>query len=167
MQKSGILLIVSGTLIVVGLSLLVLGNQIILEGVSQENGKVSLNQDLTILNNFEEQDTTSGIIAVQVMDFKDNTFSARIINPLGIEIISQIINEETIETEFEILESGTYKLIIDSTSNKEAHVFGAIGPVPDAGKKSIGFISIYVLVIGMIGLGLAGILGIKNKIRSV
>ena len=167
MQKSGIILIVSGALIVTGLILLVIGNQIILEGVSQENGKVSLNQDLTILNNFEYQNTTVGIIAVQVMDFKDDTFSVRVIDPFGIEILSQIIDEETMETEFEISETGNYKLIVDSISNSETQVFAAIGPLPDAGKRSLGFISIYVLVIGMIGLGLVGIMAIKNKIRSV
>ncbi len=46
-------------------------------------------------------------------------------------------------------------------------MFAAIGPLPDAGKKSLGFISVYVLVIGMIGLVAAGIYGIKNRVRSV
>ena len=168
MQKSGILLIISGALIVIGLVLLVLGNQIILEGVNQENGKVSLDNNLVISNSFEIEDTTSiGVFAIQIMEFKDNELSARLIDPSGIEIVSQVINEETIEKEFEVSSTGTYKLIIDSTSNEEIHVFGAIGPVPDAGKKSLGFISIYVLIIGMIGLVLVGIYGIKNRRKSV
>ena len=40
MQKSGLLLVVSGALIVIGLVLLVLGNQIILEGISQGSGQI-------------------------------------------------------------------------------------------------------------------------------
>ena len=149
MQKLGIMLISSVALIVIGLILLVLGNQIILEGVSQEDGKVSLDQTLTISVDFVSQDTPIGVFAVQIMEFKDNIFSAKVLDPFRNEIISQIINEETIEERFDVL------------------VFAAIGPLPDAGKKSLGFISVYVLVIGMIGLVAAGIYGIKNRVRSV
>ena len=167
MQKLGIMLISSVALIVIGLILLVLGNQIILEGVSQGDGKVSLDQTLTISVDFVSQDTPIGVFAVQIMEFKDNIFSAKVLDPFGDEIISQIINEETIEERFYVLETGTYKLIIESTSDEETQMFAAIGPLPDAGKKSLGFISVYVLVIGMIGLVAAGIYGIKNRVRSV
>jgi hypothetical protein len=108
-----------------------------------------------------------GVFAIQIMDFKDNELSVRLIDPSGIEIVSQVINKETTEKEFEVSSSGIYKLIIDSTNNEEVHVFGAIGPVPDAGKKFLGFISIYVLIIGMVGLVLVGIYGIKKRKKSV
>jgi len=159
-QKLGIMLICSTTLIVIGLILLVLGNQVILEGVSQ-------GQTLTISVDFVSQDTPIGVFAVQIMEFRDNTFSAKVLDPFDSEIISQTINEETIEKGFDVLETGTYKLIIESTSDEETQMFAAIGPLPDSGKKSLGFISVYVLVIGMIGLVAAGIYGIKNRVRSV
>ena len=104
-----------------------------------------------------------GVYAVQIMEFKDNTFSAKILDPFDIEIASERIEQDTIENQFEVIESGTYKLIIESTDFEETQVFGAIGPVPDAGKKILGFISIYVLVIGMGGLVVVAIMGIKNK----
>ena len=167
MQKSAIMVVVTGALFVIGLILLVLGNQIILEGVSQGNGKVSSSQPLTISGNFERGEILVGVFAVQVMEFKDNTFSAKVLDPFDIEIISQTINEETIEKEFDISDAGSYKLIIESSSNEETQVFGAIGPLPDAGKQSLGFISVYVLVIGMIGLVVVGIYGVKNRKRSV
>jgi len=166
-QKLGIILICSVALIAIGLILSVLGNQIILEGVSQGDGKVSVDQTLVISADFVSQDTSIGIFAVQIMEFKDNTFSAKVLDPFGNEIISQTINEETIEERFDVLETGTYKLIIQSTNNEETQMFAAIGPLPDAGKKSLGFISVYVLVIGMIGLIASGIYGIKNRVRSV
>jgi len=166
-QKSGIMLISSATLIVIGLILGVLGNQIILEGISQGTGKVSSSQTLSISVEFDSQETTIGIFAVQIMEFKDNIFSAKVIDPFDNEIISQTINEETIEKEFDVLETGTYKLIIESISNEEPIVFAAIGPLPDAGKKSLGFISIIILVIGMVGLVVVGIYGVKNRRRSI
>lgn len=167
MQKSAIIVVITGALIVVGLILLVLGNQIILEGVSQGNGKVSSSQPLTISGEFDAQKISTGVFAVQVIEFKDNTFSARVLDPFDIEIISHTINEETIEKEFDVSETGDYKLIIESSSNEETQVFGAIGPLPDAGKKSLGFISVYILVIGMVGLVVVGIYEIKNRRRSV
>ena len=162
MQKLGIILICSVALIAIGLILSVLGNQVILEGVSQGDGKVSLDQTLTISVDFVSQDT-SGVFAVQIMEFKDNTFFAKVLDPFDSEIIFQSINEKTIEKEFDVLETGTYKLIIESTSNEENIVFAAIGPLPDAGKKLLGFISVYILVFGMVGLVGVGIYGIKKR----
>jgi len=166
-QKSGIMLISSATLIAIGLILLVLGNQIILQGISQGNGKVSSSQTLSISVDFDSQETSKGVFAVQIMEFKDNTFSARVLDPFDSEIISQTINEETIEKEFDVLETGTYKLIIESISNEEPIVFAAIGPLPDAGKQSLGFISMIILVIGMVGLVVVGIYEVKKRRRSI
>ena len=163
MQKLGMIMVGSAALIVIGLILLVVGNQIILEGVSQGNGKVNSSQTLTISGDFDSQETSIGVFAVQIMEFKDNIFSAKVLDPFGGEIVFQTINKETTEKEFDVLETGTYKLIIESTSNEEVIVFAAIGPLPDAGKKSLGFISVYILVIGMVGLVVVGIFVVKNK----
>ncbi len=167
MQKLGILLVGTTSLIVIGLILLVVGNQIILEGISQENGKVSSSQTLSISADFDLQETSTGIFAVQIMEFKDNIFSAKVLDPFDSEIIFQTINEETIEKEFDVLETGTYKLIIESTSNEEPIVFAAIGPFPDANKQLFGFISLIILVVGMMGLVVVGIYGVKNRRRSI
>jgi hypothetical protein len=166
-QKSGIMLGSSAALIAIGMLLLVLGNQIILEGISQGDGKVSSSQSLTVSVDFDSQETSVGIFAVQIMEFKGNTFSVQVLDPFESEIIFQAINAETIEKEFDVLETGTYKLIIKSTSNEEPIVFAAIGPFPDANKQLLGSISMIILVIGMIGLVVVGIYGIKNRRRSI
>ncbi len=163
MQKSGMTIVGSAVLIAIGLIVSVAGEQIIVAGFSQESGKVNSSQILSISVEFDSQDTSIGIFAVQIMEFKDNTFSAKILDPFDSEIISQSIMKKTIENKFDIFETGEYKLIIESTSNEETIVFGAIGPLPDAGKKSLGFISVYILVVGMGGLIVAGIYGIKNR----
>ncbi len=157
------MLVGSASLIIIGLILLVLGNQIILEGISQGNEKMSSSQTLTISVDLDSQETSIGVFAVQIMEFKDNIFSAKVLDPFDSEIIFQTINEETIEKEFDVLETGAYKLIIESTSNEETIVFAAIGPLPDAGKKSLGLISVYILVSGMVGLVVTGIYGVKKR----
>ena len=163
MQKSGLIIVGSGALIVIGLALLALGNQIILDGVSQGDGKISVNQDIIVSTNFDSQKTSVGIFAVQIMNLEENVFSAKVFDPLEIEIISLKINEETVEKEFDVLESGVYKLVIKSSNDEESQVFGAIGPLPDEGEKSISYISVYVVIIGMVGLFGAGILKIKKR----
>ncbi len=112
---------------------------------------------------FDSQETSIGVFAVQIMEFKDSTFSAKVLDSFDSEIIFQTINEETVEKEFDVLETGTYKLIIESNSNEETIVFAALGPLPDAGKKLLGLISVYILVIGMVGLLIVGIYGIKKR----
>lgn len=163
MQKSGLIIVGSGAIIVIGLVLLALGNQIILDGVSQEDGRISINQDITISTNIDSKKTSIGIFAVQVMNIKENVFSAKVLDPLDIEIISLKVNEETIEEKFDVVESGIYKLVIQSSIEEESHVYGAIGPIPDEGKKSLSFISIVIVIIGMIGLFGVGILKIRKR----
>lgn len=167
MQKATIMIVTSGTLIVVGLILLALGNQIILDGISQGEQKVTVDQPLVISLIFDSQQTQTGIFAVQTIEFKEGVLSVKVLDPLDTQIISQRINEESIEKQIEIRESGMYKLIIDSTSDEEIHVFGAIGPLPDANKKLPSLISIYIVIIGMIGMLVFGIHTIRNKKRSV
>ena len=166
MQKSAIMTVTSGTLIVTGLVLSVIGGQIMLEGFSQGNGKISLDQTLTISTDFDAQDT-KGLFNVQVIEFKDNTFSVRVLDPYDIEINSQKINEKSIEEKFDVFETGTYKLIIESTSDIETQVLGAIGPLPDAGAELFGFISLIIILSGMIGLVGSGIYAVKNRKRSI
>lgn len=167
MQKAGIILIASGALIVIGLILLAVGNQILLEGVFQGNGVVSSNQDLVIAGDFDSDKSSVGVFAVQVMEFKENIISAKVLDPFDNEIVSKNIDTETIEEGFDIIDSGLYKLIIQSNSNEEFQVFGAIGPLPDAGKKSLSFVSAYVLIIGMVGLTGSAIYRVKNRKKSI
>jgi hypothetical protein len=160
--------VIFGLLIVTGLVVSMVENQITLEGINQGNGKVSSIETVTVSVDFDKETTPVGIFAVQIMEFKKNTISAIILDPSNIEIISQKVNEETIEKEFDVFETGTYQLIIQSSDEDEIYVAGAIGPLPDADKKFIlSIISLSILIIGMIGLATIGIIGIKNRKQSV
>jgi len=167
-QKTGLFIVIFGILIVAGLAISVIENQITLEGITQGNGKVDSVQVVTISVDLDKNETPIGIFAVQIMEFKENMFSVKILDPSGIEIISERIIEETIEQEFKVLDSGKYELIIQSFEDKESYVAGAIGPLPDAEKKFIiSNISTLCIIIGMIGLGVVVIYEIKNKRKSI
>ena len=168
MQKTGLVIVIFGILIVAGLATSVVENQVTLEGIVQGNGKVNSSQIVTISVNLDKNETPIGIFAVQIMEFKENTFSAKMLDPSGIEIISEKINEDTIEQEFKVFDSGNYELIIESSDNKESYVAGAIGPLPDANKKLIiTSSSTLCIIIGMSGLGILAIYEIRNKRKSV
>jgi hypothetical protein len=167
-QKSGLIIVILGLLIVTGLLVSIVGNQMTLEGIIQGNGKVSSTQTVTILADFDMEETQIGVFAVQVMELKENTIRMKILDPSDIEIISQDVNEDTVEEKFNVLETGTYELIIHSSDDEGIYVTGAIGPLPDANKKFIiSIISTSTLVIGMAGLVVIGAYEIKNRKRSV
>ncbi len=168
MQKSGLIIVICGLLIVGGLAISVVENQITLEGINQGNGKVTSSETVTVSVDIDREKTQTGIFAVQVMEFKENIISVKILDPTNIEIISQKVNEDILEEEFDVIESGTYQLIIQSSDDDEIYVSGAIGPLPDTDKKLIlSYISLTILIIGMGGLVITGILGIKNRGKSV
>jgi hypothetical protein len=167
-QKSGLIIVILGLLIVTGLVVSIVGNQVTLEGINQGNGEVSSTQTVTISVDFDMEKTPIGIFAVQVMEFQENTISIKILDPSNIEIIFQEVNEDTMEKKFDVLETGTYQLVIQSSDDEGIYVTGAIGPLPDANKKNIiSIISTSTLLMGMIGLVVIGIYGIKNRKRSV
>lgn len=167
MHKSGLIIIILGLLIVTGLVVSVVGDRITLEGISQGNGQVDEIQTVTITSELDRDNTPKGVFAVQVMEFKEDTLSAIVLGPSNTEIISERLETDTIESEFDVLETGTYQLIIQSSDDEEVYVAGAIGPLPDAAKKlTISIISSGCIISGMIGLVVIGILGMKNKRRD-
>ena len=160
--------VIFGLLIITGLVVSLVENQITLEGIKQGNGKVSSIETVTVSVDLDKEITPVGIFAVQIMEFKENTISAIILDPSNIEIISQKVNEETLEKEFDVFETGTYQLIIQSSDEDEIYVVGAIGSLPDTDKKFIlSVIAMSILIIGMIGLATVGVIGIKNRKKSV
>lgn len=164
MQRTGILFVIVGGIVCTGIILSFYGNQVIFEDLNNGEGQIKFGESITIPVELDREETQNGIYAVQIMDSKG--VKAKILDPFDVEIESQSINEEDFEGNFKITTSGTYKLVIENTNDKEVKIFGVIGPEPDAGKKSLGFISLYVLIIGLIGMIIVPIYAIKNRKRS-
>ncbi|MEK6831531.1 MAG: hypothetical protein AABY17_02080 [Thermoproteota archaeon] len=165
MQKSGILFVIVGSIVGVGIILSFYGNQVIFEDLNKGEGQVKFGENLIIPVELDNTETQTGIYAVQIINFKEG-ITAKILDPFDKEIESQLIDEEVFEGRFNIAVSGIYKLVIENTDEKEIKIFGVIGPEPDAGKKSLGFISLYILIIGLIGMVGVAIYAIKNRKKS-
>lgn len=165
MQKSGILFVIVGSIVGMGIILSFYGNQVIFEDLNKGEGQVKFGENLIIPVELDNTETQTGIYAVQIINFKEG-ITAKILDPFDKEIESQLIDEEVFEGRFNIAVSGIYKLVIENTDEKEIKIFGVIGPEPDAGKKSLGFISLYILIIGLIGMVGVAIYAIKNRKKS-
>jgi len=164
-QRIGILFVIVGSIIGIGIILSFYGNQVIFEDLVKGEGQIKFGENLTIPVELDSMKTQTGIYAIQIIDFKKGV-TAKILDPFDKEIESQSINEEVFEGRFDIAVSGIYKLVIENTDEKEIKIFGVVGPEPDAGKKSLGFISLYILIIGLIGMVGVAIYAIKNRKKS-
>lgn len=166
MKKSGIFLVIVGGLIGAGIILSFYGNFVIFEDLIKGNGEVDSEQNLIVEVELDQTETKTGIYAVQIIDFENNVVSASIIDPLDTIIESQSIDEEVYEGLFDVSTSGTYKLLIENRG-EQVKIFGVIGPEPDSGKRSLGFISLYILIIGLIGMVILAVyLVISRKKKS-
>jgi hypothetical protein len=166
MLKSSVLFVIVGSLVGAGIVLSFYGNQVIFEDLVKGDGQIKFGEKLTIPVELDIKKTQNEVYAIQIIDFKEGTISVKVLDPLDREIESKSINTEVFEGHFNITESGTYKLVIENTGEKEIKIFGVIGPEPDAGKKSLGFISLYILIIGLAGMIGVAIYAIKSRKKS-
>jgi len=164
-QKTGILFVIVGSIVGIGIILSFYGNQVIFEDLIKGEGQIKFGENMIIPVELDSAETQSGIYAIQIIDFKEGV-TAKILDPFDKEIESQSMDEEVFEGRFNIAVSGIYKLVIENTDEKEIKIFGVIGPEPDAGKKSLGFISLYILILGLIGMVGVAIYAIKNRKKS-
>ena len=163
MQKIGIFVIIVVVIVGLGIGLSFYGNQIVFEDLNTDVGTITLGKDLIVTSEMGI-DSDMGIYAVEIIDFNENTkVSAKILDPFNSLIESEEITEQRFEEKFELTNDGTYQLVLETSSEEEVQVFGVIGPEPDPGKKSIGFISLYILIIGLVGMSAVAIYAIKNR----
>ena len=165
MKKSGIGLAVVGGLIGVGIILSFYGNYILFEELVQGNGEVGVGQNLEIEVELDSSASQTGIYAVQILDFKGGVVTASVIDPFNTTIESEDINQEVFEGLFEVTASGNYKLLIENIGETE-NVFGVMGPEPDEGKRSLSSISMYILVLGLVGMACMAVYLFINRRKS-
>ncbi len=165
MQRQGILFVIVSSIVGVGIILSFYGNQVIFEDLIKGEGQVKFGENLIIPVELDNTKTQTGVYAIQIINFKEG-ITAKILDPFDKEIESQSINEEVFEGRFNITMPGIYKLVIENTDEKEIKIFGVVGPEPDAGKKSLVFISPWILIIGLIGVVGVAIYAIKNRKKS-
>ena len=82
------------------------------------------------------------------------------------KIITNSVITNSFEGVFDITESGTYTLLIETSTDEVVNVVGGIGHMPDASVYSISMAGFVLLLIGMIGVVVVGIILVRARKKA-
>ena len=156
-------LVIVGIMIAVGAMLLIYGSQTITGDLVIEEGKINSLTQLEIKAELDPNINTQGVYAVQTIEGKEYDISASVIDPSQDEIRDVSINRNSFEDNFEIDQAGIYTLIISTAESEEIPLVGGIGHVPDSTGVTISIAGFFIIIIGMVGVGLIGFMIIRQR----
>lgn len=162
MQKLTALLVIVGGVLAMGIVLSFYGNHVIFEDMIKGEKEIRAGNDLRVSAELDASEKT-GIYAIQIFDYSGTGATAYVLDPYGTQIVSESISDELLEGKFAVSSDGIYELVVRNDQTDSVMAFGVIGPEPDAGKRSLGFISLYMLAIGLVGMAGVGIFAIKKR----
>jgi len=163
MQRSSVLLVIMGGLVAGGLALSVWGNEVLFEDFAKKESKIGTNEALEVQVAMEE--SQNGVFAVEVLELRQNTIHATVSDPNGGQVLRETVDKEAYEGHFDVGVSGNYTLTIENSGQEKKFVAGYLGPEPDASKRTLAFVSIYVLIVGLIGMFVAVIYAVARRRR--
>ncbi len=164
MQKASLLLIVTGGILGLGIILSFYGNHILFDNLTGNEGSIEAGEELVVETKLNRTDM-NGIYAIQIIE-GDDDIQVHVLDPYNMQIKSEYVDEELFEGTFVIDTDGVYKLVVKNDGSSQSKIFAVMGPEPDVGAKSLGFISLYILTIGLLGMAGVGIFAIKNRKSS-
>lgn len=148
---------------IAGLVLSIIGSQVVTAGLVSQDENLESGKSIEISVELDPLSNEIGVFVVQVMNFNEDSIYASIVDPLGVEIISVLVDKESFEERFEINTAGKYILKIKNQGEVNAQIAGLIGHMPQTGIFSIGITGFYLLIVGIIGVVLVGMYAIKNR----
>ena len=156
-------LVIVGIMIAIGAMLLIYGSQTITGDLVIEEGKINSLTQLEIRTELDPEINTQGVYAVQTIEGKEYDISAIVLDPLDVKIRDVSINRNSFEDNFEIDDAGTYTLIISTSESEEIPLVGGIGHVPDSTGVTISIAGFFIIIIGMMGVGIIGFMIIRQR----
>lgn len=163
MEKPVIFLVLVGALIGAGIILSFYGAQLTTQNIIVKEESIMPDQAIEVLADLDPKVSETGVYAVLLGKYVEDSFSISVYDPLGSKIISKIPENESTEERFEIISSGTYKLEIKNSGFDESQIVAGLGYMPDAGILSIGVTGFYLLIVGLIGIVIIGIYSVRNR----
>lgn len=165
MQKPTILLLSMAALLAAGLGVSIFASQTIFDSLTVGTGTIEVGVPLEITAEIERGQ--GGIYAVEIMEYTEGaSIKATVLGPLRAITTSAIINDPLYEERFPVDETHQYTLVIE-TDFEPATIAAIIGPEPGASETSLGLISLYMLLVGVVGMIVATVYVIIQKRRRV
>jgi len=156
-------LVIVGALIAIGAMLLIYGSQTITGDLVIEEGKISELVQLEIMAELDPNINTQGVYAIQTIEGKEYDISAIVLDPSNVKIRDVSVSRNSFEDNFKIDSVGTYILIISTSESEEIGLVGGIGHVPDSTGITISIAGFFIIIIGMMGVGVIGFMIIKQR----
>ena len=156
-------LVAVGVLIAIGAMLLIFGSQTITGDLAIEEGKINNLTQLEISTELDPDINTQGVYAIQTIEGKEYDITAFVTDSSNDKIKDVSVNRNSFEDNFDIVNSGTYTLIISTSDTEEIGVVGGIGHVPDSTGVTISIAGFFVIVLGMVGIMAVGFMMIRQR----
>ena len=166
MAKATKFLVIVGILIGIGAALLFFGSQAITSDIIIQEGQINNTQKIEIRAELDPDTNIEGVFVVQTIEGSDVSLSATILDPYESKIITNSVITNSFEGVFDITESGTYTLLIETSTDEVVNVVGGIGHMPDASVYSISMAGFVLLLIGMIGVIVVGITLVRGRKKA-
>ena len=152
------LVVLMGSVLVSGLGLSVWSNQSLLGEMSSNSMTLKTDESVTVLVLME---AGKGVYAVDMSDY-DGMARAMVYGPSGNPLVDESIPRDVYEGYFEADIPGEYVLVVQNDGAQKT-VTALVGPEPDTGKRSMLFISTYVVVVGLGGMAVSVIYAIRKR----
>ncbi len=162
MGKTAPMLAAAVALLAAGLVLSFYGSQLVTADLATGTGIIGQQSALEISAELDADVSETGVYVVQIMNFEDTQVTASLYDPLDIKILEAGIAKETHEEVFDIIETGSYRLVIGN-AGAESEVIGVLGHLPDQSTLAIGVIGFYVVLMGLVAMGALAAYGFKRR----
>ncbi|HSD04421.1 MAG TPA: hypothetical protein VLB45_01545 [Nitrosopumilaceae archaeon] len=164
MKKPLLLLVIGGFLVVFGIGLSVYGSQLIIENLATQDQRLGIGMSMEITKDLDLSTNENGVYVIQITDFKnEDRVDATVFDPSGQILTSKTIEHSPLQDNFEILTSGTFKLLVENLSEREIDVTAVIGNLPQDESLTISIFGFIVIIIGLVGLVVGIIYFIKSR----
>lgn len=154
-----------GAILGAGIILSFYGAQLTTQNIIVKEETIAPDSSVEVTTELDPQVGETGVFAVLVDNFEQDTISISLYDSFGTEIISAIAEKESTEERFEIISDGTYKLLIQN-SGQEVKIFAGLGYMPDSGALSVGITGFYLLIVGLIGIVGVGLFAIRSRQKN-
>jgi len=163
MNKIQVPFIISGALIGIGIFVLFYGSQLIISGITIEEGNVDMGEPFEVFSELDSAKSKTGVFVVQKLIPSESSITATVFDPSGNSITTKSFEEDSFEDSFEITSTGEYMLFIEKQTPDKIQVVGGIGNQPTGVVPYVAMGGFIIIVIGLIGLVLTGIRLAMNK----
>jgi hypothetical protein len=163
MERPLIFLLIVGSLIGVGIILSFFGAQLATQNLTVKEENLDPGSSMEVIVELDPSIGETGVYGILLAKFEENTIYVSVFNPLGSQILSKTVDQESTEERFKIGSSGSYKIVIENSGLEETQIVAGIGYIPDSNTLSVGIAGSYILVVGLIGMGGIVVYTILNR----